>query len=80
MRPRPPACLRVIAVWAPVVANPVGPHGNVRLTGAVRAPARRPGTTGLTILGRGAEPPVQPSHRVLKRAVWSPLTARRRRR
>jgi hypothetical protein len=80
MRPRPPEFLRVIAVGAPVFANPGWPHVNGLLTGAVLAPARRPVTTGLTLLGLGAEPPVPPSHRVRNRAVWSPLTARRLRR
>jgi hypothetical protein len=77
MRTLPTECLRVIAVFAPVFSTPVWPHVNVLLTGAVLAPGRRTVTTVLTRMGLGAEPHVQPYHRVLNRAVWSPLTASR---
>jgi hypothetical protein len=77
MLTRPTECLRVLAVFAPVFSKPVWPHVTVLLTGAVLAPGRRTVTTVLTIMGLGAEPHVQTYHRVLNRAVWSPLTASR---
>jgi DDE superfamily endonuclease len=67
----------VIAVFAPVFSKPVWPHVKVLLTGAVLAPGRRTVTTVLTIMGLCAEPHFQTYHRVLNRAVWSPLTASR---
>jgi hypothetical protein len=73
----PTEFLSVIAVFAPVFSKPVWQHVKVLLTGAVLAPGRRTVTTGRTIMGRCAEPHVQTYHRVLNRAVWSPLTARR---
>ena len=59
MRTLPTEFLRVIAVFAPVVAKPVGQHVNVLLTGAVLAPGRRTVTTVLTSRGLCAEPHVQ---------------------
>jgi hypothetical protein len=73
----PTEFLSVIAVFAPVFSKPVWQHVKVLLTGAVLAPGRRTVTTVLTIMGLGAEPHVQTYHRVLNRAVWSPLTASR---
>jgi hypothetical protein len=73
----PTEFLSVIAVFAPVFSKPVWPHVKVLSTGAVLAPGRRTGTAILVIMGRRAEPHVQTSHRVLNRAVWSPLTASR---
>jgi hypothetical protein len=49
----------------------------VLLTGAVLAPGKRTVTAILRIMGRSAEPNFQTYHRVLHRAVWSPLTASR---
>jgi hypothetical protein len=77
MLTRPTDFLRVIAVFAPVVSTPVGPHVKVLRTGAVLAPGRRTVTTVLTSMGLGAEPPVPPEQRVLTRAVWSPRPASR---
>ena len=49
----------------------------VLLTGAVLAPGKRTVTAILRIMGRSAEPNFQTYHRVLNRAVWSPLNASR---
>jgi hypothetical protein len=73
----PTEFLSVIAVFAPVFSKPVWQHVKVLLTGAVLAPGRRTVTTVLTIMGLCAEPHFQTYHRVLNRAVWSPLTASR---
>jgi hypothetical protein len=73
----PITCSRVMGVFAPVFSRPVWPPVNVLLTGAVLAPGTRTVTAILRILGRRAAPHVQPYHRVLNRAVWSPLSASR---
>jgi hypothetical protein len=49
----------------------------VLLTGAVLAPGKRTVTAMLQIMGLSAASDFQTSHRVLNRAVWSPLTASR---
>ena len=66
-----------MAVFAPVLSRPVGPHVNVLITGAVLAPGRRTVTAMLRVMGRSAESDFQTYHRALNRAVWSPLRASR---
>jgi DDE superfamily endonuclease len=73
----PIALSSVIGVFAPVFSRPVWQHVKVLLTGAVLAPGQRTVTAILQIMGRRAEPDYQTYHRVLNRAVWSPLTASR---
>ncbi len=67
----------VIGVFAPVFSRPVWQHVKVLLTGAVLAPGKRTVTAILQIMGRSAASDFQTYHRVLNRAVWSPLTASR---
>jgi DDE superfamily endonuclease len=78
MRSLPIAFPSVIGVFAPVFSRPVWPHVNVLMTGAVLAPGQRTVTAILRMMGRSAAPDFQTDHRVLHRAVWSPLTASRR--
>jgi hypothetical protein len=73
----PTEFLSVIAVFAPVFSKPIWPHVKVLLTGAVLAPGKRTVTAMLRIMGLRGEPHFQTYHRVLHRAVWSPLTASR---
>src|ERR1051325_7681770 len=73
----PIAFSSVIGVFVPVFSRPVWQHVQVLLTGAVLAPGKRTVTAMLQIMGRSAASDFQPSHRVLNRAVWSPLTASR---
>ena len=73
----PIAFSSAIGVFAPVFSRPVWQHVKVLLTGAVLAPGPRTVTAILRIMGRSAAPDFQTYHRVLNRAVWSPLTARR---
>jgi DDE superfamily endonuclease len=47
------------------------------MTGAVLAPGKRTVTAMLQMMGRSAASDFQTYHRVLNRAVWSPLTASR---
>jgi hypothetical protein len=73
----PIAFTSVLGVFAPVFSRPVWPHGNVLRTGAILAPGKRTVTAMLQIMGRSTASDFQPEHRVLQRAVWSPLTASR---
>jgi hypothetical protein len=73
----PIAFSSVMGVFAPVFSRPVGQHVTVLMTGAVLAPGQRTVTAMLRIMGRSAAPDFQTSHRVLHRAVWSPLYASR---
>jgi hypothetical protein len=68
---------RVMGVFAPVFSRPVWQHVQVLRTGAVLAPGKRTVTAILQRMGRRAASDVQTYHRVLHRAVWSPLTASR---
>jgi len=73
----PPTFLSVIAVFAPVFSKPVWQHVKVLIAGAILAPGRRTVTAALRVMGHSAEPHFQTYHRVLNRAVWSPLFASR---
>src|SRR5499433_3340501 len=73
----PIAFSSAIGVFAPVFSRPVWQHVKVLMTGAVLAPGQRTVTAILRIMGRSAAPDFQTYHRVLNRAVWSPLTASR---
>src|SRR5919109_689425 len=73
----PIAFSSAIGVFAPVFSRPVWQHVKVLMTGAVLAPGQRTVTAMLRIMGRSAAPDFQTYHRVLNRAVWSPLTASR---
>ncbi len=73
----PIAFTSAIGVFAPVFSRPVWQHVKVLLAGAVLAPGKRTVTAVLQIMGRSAASDFQTYHRVLNRAVWSPLTASR---
>jgi hypothetical protein len=73
----PATFISVIAVFAPVFSQPVWQYVKVLITGAILAPGRRTVTAALRVMGLSTEPRFQSDHRVLTRAVWSPLTARR---
>ena len=73
----PIAFTSVIGIFAPVFSRPVWQHATVLLTGAVLAPGKRTVPSVLQIMGRSTASDFQTSHRVLNRAVWSPLTASR---
>ena len=73
----PIAFTSAIGVFAPVFSRPVWQHVKVLLTGAVLAPGQRTVTAILRIMGHSAASDFQTYHRVLNRAVWSPLSASR---
>ena len=77
MLPLPIAFSSAIGVFAPVFSRPVWQHVKVLMTGAVLAPGQRTVTAILRIMGHSAAPDFQTYHRVLNRAVWSPLHASR---
>jgi len=76
----PIAFSRAIGVFAPVFSRSVWQQVKVLMTGAVLAPGQRTVTALLRLLGRSAASNLQTYHRVLQRAVWSPLHASRLRR
>jgi hypothetical protein len=73
----PIAFSSALGVFAPVFSRPVWQHVKVLITGAVLAPGKRTVTAILQIMGRNTALDFQTYHRVLNRAVWSPLTASR---
>jgi len=73
----PIAFTSAIGVFAPVFSRPVWQHMKFLMAGAVLAPGKRTVTAILGIMGRSAASDFQTYHRVLNRAVWSPLTASR---
>lgn len=73
----PIAFRSALGVFAPVFSRPVWQHVKVLITGAVLAPGKRTVTAILQIMGRNTVSDFQTYHRVLNRAVWSPLTASR---
>jgi hypothetical protein len=73
----PNTFVSVIAIFAPVFSWPVWQHAKVLIAGAILAPGSRTVTSILRILGLADDPHFQTYHRVLNRAVWSPLKASR---
>src|ERR687885_805123 len=73
----PIAFSSALGIFAPGFSRPVWQHAKVLLTGAVLAPGQRTVTAMLRIMGRSAASDCQTYHRILNRAVWSPLTASR---
>ena len=73
----PIAFRSAIGVFAPILSRPVWQHVKVLMTGAVLAPGKRTVTAILQVMGRSTAPDFQTYHRVLNRAVWSPLAASR---
>jgi hypothetical protein len=73
----PTTCISVMAVFAPVFSQPVWPHVNVLLTGAILAPGQRTVPSALGGMGLRAAAHVPTDHRVLTRAVGSPRGASR---
>ena len=73
----PDTFISVIAIFAPVFSWPVWEHAKVLITGAILALGNRTVTSILRIMGLADDPHFQSYHRVLNRAVWSPLKASR---
>ena len=71
----PIAFRSAIGVFAPVFSRPVWQHVKVLIIGAVLAPGKRTVAAILQMMGRNTVSDFQTYHRVLNRAIWSPLTA-----
>ena len=67
----------VMVAFAPIFTKPVFEHATLLLTGAILAPGKRTVTSVLRVMGRADEPDFKTYHRVLSRAVWSPLEGAR---
>jgi len=68
--------MRVIA-FAPLFSKPVFKRVKVLLTGAILTPCSRTVTNALRVMGLSQEKHFQNYHRVLNRALWSPLAGSR---
>jgi hypothetical protein len=77
MPDRPMAVMTVIGLGAPLFSTRVF-ASKLLLVGAILAPGQRTVTAVLRVLGKSAAAHCQHSHRVLNRAPWSALDARRR--
>jgi hypothetical protein len=69
--------VNLIVAFAPLFSKPVFQHAQTLLMGAILAPAKRTVTSALRVMGKSTDSHFQNYHRVLNRAVWSPLSASR---
>ncbi len=68
-----PVVLRLLAMFAPAFTARTFAHALTLASGAILAPGRRTVTAALRAVGLDDERHCTTSHRVLNRAVWSPL-------
>ena len=73
----PPAMIPVVAAFAPLFSRRVWGHAQVLLAGAILAPAQRTVAAALRAMGLAHVAQFHRYHRVLGRARWSSLAARR---
>jgi hypothetical protein len=69
----PPEIMDVLGAFAPVFSERIWDWGQVLIIGAILAPGKRTVTSILRVMGLRDEQQYQNYHRVLNRAVWSPL-------
>jgi DDE superfamily endonuclease len=67
----------LMAAFAPLFSQPVCPHVQVLVVGAILATGKRTVTAALRVMGLSQEKHFQQYHRGLNRAVWSNLGASR---
>jgi hypothetical protein len=72
------AMMTVIGAFAPRFSRRILMHVKLLLVGAMLAPGQRTVTAVLRVMGKSGEAHGQHDHRVLNRAPWSALDARRR--
>lgn len=72
-----PVLARLLAVFAPAFTRPTFAHALTLVYGAILAPGRRTVTAALRAVGLDDERHFTTYHRVLNRAVWSPLALSR---
>jgi hypothetical protein len=68
-----PAIVHLLATFASAFTRPTFAHALTLIYGAILAPGRRTVASTLRAVGRGRERQFTTYHRVLNRAVWSPL-------
>ncbi len=73
----PEDLVALLASFAPLFSRRVWRYVPVRVVGALLAPGRRMVSTAVRVVGRGQVRHFPNYHRVLSRAVWSSLGARR---
>lgn len=71
----PFAIASVMVTFAPLFSERVFEHAKTLMLGAILAPGKRTVTSVLRVMGKAEEPRFQTFHRVLNRALWSPLHA-----
>ena len=69
--------MKFVIAFAPLFSKPVFNRVKVLLLGAILSPATRTVTNALRVMGFSQEKNFQQFHRVLNRAIWSPLAASR---
>jgi len=69
----PPEIMYVIGAFVPVFSERVWDWAQVLVIGAILSPGKRTVTSALRVMGLSNEKQYQNYHRVLNRAVWSPL-------
>jgi len=72
-----PAIVALLTTFAPAFTAPTFAHAQVLVYGTLLAVGRRTVTAALRAVGLAEERHVTTYHRVLNRAVWSPLTLSR---
>jgi hypothetical protein len=73
MPPRPVTMLAVLGAFAPLCSPRVWSHAQVRLVGAILAPAQRTVAAARRVTGLAQVRQFHRSHRVRSRAAWSGL-------
>jgi hypothetical protein len=71
----PPEIMPIIGAFMPVFSERIWDWAQVLVIGAILAPGKRTVTAVLRVMGMSDEKQFQNYHRVLNRAVWSPLQA-----
>jgi len=69
--------MNFVIAFAPLFSKPVFKRVKVLLTGAILTPCSRTVTNALRVMGLSQEKHFQNYHRVLNRALWSPLAGSR---
>ena len=77
VRTLPTTMIRLLAPFAPLFSECVWRHVQVLLAGAILAPGRRTVSSALRAMGLGQQKRFHRYHRVLSRASWSSVEARR---
>lgn len=73
MLPLPCDIIQVMSHFSPLFSKKVWFHAQVLLTGAILSPGKRTVSSALQVMGLDHLPYFQTYHRVLNRAIWSPI-------